>query len=98
MSQAAPAGVTPLARADDPATSKYAASTVGAFAGRHRDMILGALRRLGPSTYEEIAAEIGMEPVAVGRRLHELADKHLIDADGVRPTSKKKPATVWRAR
>lgn len=96
-SQLSPAGAY-LAHRDDPRTSHEAAARAGEFSHRHRALILGALKEHGPMTYEEIARATDLEPVAVGRRLHELAADSRIDADGVRPTSKGRNATVWRAR
>lgn len=51
-----------------------------------------------PSTDEEIATELAMNPSTVRPRRIELARKGLIVQDGTRRTSSGRMATVWRAK
>ena len=64
----------PRARRRDPSTSHAAAERVSASgrADAHRAMIVAAIRRRPGMTYREIADLVGLEPVAVGRRLVEV--------------------------
>lgn len=61
----------PAARARDPETSKRAARAVRTSAAAQIAKITAALERRGAQggTYTELAADIGLPPVAVGRRL-----------------------------
>lgn len=58
------------ARRNDPDTSKDAAARAQAFAESHHGRILAALNE--PGTCKEIGARIGLDHVAVARRLPEL--------------------------
>lgn len=44
----------------------------------HHRKIVNALSMLGTANYERIAAQVGMEPHAVGRRLKELIEMEMI--------------------
>jgi hypothetical protein len=61
----------PMARRGDPDTSHQAAQAARSLAGEQNDRILAALARLPgqAGTYYEIAAEAGLTPVQVARRL-----------------------------
>ena len=62
---------TPRARRSDPETSHLAAERVKVSAKAHRAVIVAAIRRRPGMTYREIAEAVGLDPVAVGRRLVE---------------------------
>lgn len=70
------------ARKRDPETSQRAASRVERFASGHFAKILKGLARFTCATYREIAAEAGLEPVAVARRLRELETAGMIERAG----------------
>ena len=78
-----------LYRRDDPVTSKRAARKVTMFMESHEGRILGALNWAGPqgATYREIAHALGIEPVAVARRLKGMERKGLVKrkSDGQMP-------------
>jgi hypothetical protein len=61
----------PAARHDDPETSKAAAVQARTLAGEQNARILAALARLpgNAGTYYEVAAEAGLTPIQVARRL-----------------------------
>lgn len=83
-----------LARAADPLTSHAAAERARTFKGKHAAAIFGfLLEHPAGSTYREIAAGIGIEPVAVGRRLKELRETAGVYADGERNGMQ-----VWKVR
>jgi hypothetical protein len=66
--------VAPAARHADPVTSKVAAATMREGAALQRSQVLAALERRGfaGAIYTELAADTGLEPVAIDRRLPEL--------------------------
>jgi DNA-directed RNA polymerase specialized sigma24 family protein len=61
----------PAFRRSDPETSQRAAAAAQALAGEQNERILAALLRLPgrAGTYYEIAAEAGLTPIQVARRL-----------------------------
>lgn len=90
----------PAARVTDPETSKAAATSMrtGGAASSHRQKILAALEAFGRqgATYVEIAFQLGMPPVAVNRRLHELREAQLVvRLDLTRKTPSGCPAHVY---
>lgn len=89
--------VTPIARRTDPETSRIAAATMREGASHQRAQVLDALERRGYAggNYTELAADTGLEPVAVDRRLPEL--RRLGDAARLREsrlTPSGRPAHV----
>jgi predicted transcriptional regulator len=92
----APERATALrARKTDAPTSQRAAERAASFAASQRADIYAAIVAAGNrgATYREVAQSIGMEPVAVGRRLKELREPlPLIYADGERDGCQ-----VWKA-
>jgi hypothetical protein len=90
----APGAPRPRARRTDPETSKRAADAATAFAASQRAKIYAAIQKAGEhgATYKEIARLIGVEAVAVGRRLKGLREPlALIYAHGERDGCQ-----VWR--
>lgn len=98
---------TPLARNSDPIQSHEAADRAARFGGSHRQRIIEALRRFGPQTAHEIASRVGLDPVQVDRRVHELrkaceARAHCSCINGERVEIKRATpsggmAQVWEA-
>lgn len=70
------------ARRSDPATSHAAAAKLGEFAHAHHAKILGTLMTQGPGTIYEIGKRIGIDHVAVARRMSELAAKRVVRPSG----------------
>lgn len=69
----------PLARGDDPKTSKLAAASMVEGALKHRALIVDALGYPSkPLTYCEIAERTGLDPVAVNRRLASMRREGLV--------------------
>lgn len=89
MQQLALLADTPRSRRNDPETSHRAADRIkrrGMLAGHQHAIRMAVTERPG-MTYREIAAHLGMEPVAVGRRLKELEGVWLVtdgERDGMR--------------
>ena len=73
----------PLARTDDPQTSKDAAERCREFKGKHIQRILDCLRTEGSRIPAEIARRTGLDYHAVQRRTKEMRDKGLIERTGV---------------
>lgn len=69
----------PTARATDPITSHMAAEGAKAFAGTHKERILGALGQADVMTAQRIAETTGLTVVQVDRRLTELEREKLIE-------------------
>ena len=69
----------PAARQSDPDTSHIAAASMVEGASRHAQLVLSALKTLGPATYTELATATGLAPVQVNRRLHELRRARLVE-------------------
>lgn len=82
----------PVARNFDPATSHLAAESARDLQAAHASAIVSALRAHGPMGKSAIAAAARIEPVAVARRMSELAK-----AQAVKPTGKHVPSTSGRA-
>lgn len=80
----------PAARRTDPDTSHKAAERAQRFASGHEAVILAWLREHPGATYREIASGIGMEAVAVGRRL-----KGLRNAGLIRPEAERDGCQTW---
>lgn len=76
----------PRARRHDPPTSHIAAKRIreSGKADAHRSLIVSAIRRKPGMTYKMIADVVGLEPVAVGRRLVEAERATLIQPGPVR--------------
>ncbi|WP_460456332.1 hypothetical protein [Arenimonas alkanexedens] len=88
-----------LARRHDPGTSKQAARQAQNFAAGHCRQILDSLRQHGPQTKDELAANTGLDSVAVARRMATLRDQLLVrDSGTTRPTATGRAATVWELR
>lgn len=84
----------PRARVRDPETSKQAATKAATFVCSHEAKIFAHLREHPEgSTYRQIAAGTGLEPVAVGRRL-----KGLRVTAGVYANGERDGMQVWRVR
>lgn len=87
-----------LARGSDPITSHQAATRVGRFAPSRRQRILEALKRCGPMTIDEIAAQTGLNSQQVNKRLPEA--QRLGDArplDKTRKSASGHAERVWEA-
>jgi hypothetical protein len=82
----------PRARSTDPETSKAAAAHALAFAESHAGKIFAALAT--PGTCKEIGARIGLDHVAVARRLSEMEEANLIETTG----EKRDGCRVWRRK
>ena len=76
------------ARRSDPETSHEAAAKASAFAGRHRQAILEALRA-GPAGQTEIARRCGLLAHQCGKRLSELARTGEVVLTGRKVTNDK---------
>jgi predicted ArsR family transcriptional regulator len=87
----------PRARRRDPVTSHLAAEKVAGRASAHRQMIAAAIRRRPGMTYREIAEVTGLEPVAVGRRLVEVAREGLARSGEARTVNGSAMRTWWPA-
>ena len=73
----------PMARTTDPITSVMAADAAKAMALRHHKLIVDALKKHGAMGKDGIALHlIGIDGVAVARRLTELERKGLIEETG----------------
>lgn len=93
-------GATParLARKRDPATSHEAAGRVAEFAQNHYEVIVGALKRFGPLTVDQIALRTRLLSQQVNKRTVELQRQGLIDTTGeTRLSASGRSARVWRA-
>jgi len=88
------------ARRDDPDTSHGAAERAAEFAGKHKARIFAALRQASSgATKDEISRMTGIDPVAVARRMSELANDGLVEDSGLRrPTPTGRSAIVWRIK
>lgn len=89
--------VTPIARRSDPKTSKIAAATMREGASLQRATVLAALERRGyaGAIYTDLAADTGLEPVAIDRRLPELRRLgHVVRLVETRLTPSNRPAHV----
>lgn len=83
----------PRARTQDPATSHAAAASMRSVAGDQHRRILWALQKGGAATIHELAYRcIGLDHVAIARRLPELEE-----AGKVRPTGEERPGPNGRA-
>lgn len=105
------APVSPVARRDDPATSKMSARKVTRSGERKRqaDAVLAAVRRWPDRTSAELAALMGVSRHLPARRLSELADEkngalveRVLGDDG-KPLRRicaetGEPCMVWRAK
>ena len=84
------------ARRADPETSHKAAKRAKEFAGEHHRAILRFLgRSLGDATIYVIAENIGIDHVAVGRRMAELERAGLVRTEGERPGPTGRMCRVW---
>lgn len=85
----------PRARTSDPPTSHAAARSAAPFAPEHRTRIYDALTR--PMTCYEIGAVVGLDHVAVARRMKELVDANKVrDSESVRPGPNGRACIVWQ--
>lgn len=88
----------PLARNNDPETSKLAADGARATASNHERLILACLSEFGAGTADELAERIGgtLTGVDVARRMGRLASVALVEDSGLHGLSAKgRKATVW---
>ena len=87
------------ARTLDPPTSKAAAGMAVGLAADHQRRILewlaGAPRE--GSTKDQIAKGMGLDDVAVARRMRSLADAGLVEEHGTGLSSRNRAAIRWRA-
>lgn len=87
-----------LHRVTDPDTSREAANQVDLFGHNHEQLVLDALRRLGPLTASQIAAFTPLDPVQVNRRLAGMAQKGMAETTGdKRRNQSGRSERVWRA-
>jgi len=70
------------ARATDAITSFQAADSIKDVAKMHQDVIVAGLQRFGPMGKDQIAANTGLQPNQVSRRLSELEKIGLIELTG----------------
>jgi hypothetical protein len=90
-------------RRTDPETSKVAALRAGEFAAAHHAKIVGSLVTQGAATIYELAERVGIDHVAVARRMAELerltvARPKVEDGKPVtRPGPKGRGCRVWEA-
>lgn len=70
------------ARATDAITSFQAADSIKDIAKMHQDVIVAGLQRFGPMGKDQIAANTGLQPNQVSRRLSELEKIGLIELTG----------------
>lgn len=90
--------VIPAVRRSDPETSVDAANGMIEGAADHRAKILAALADGIARTYVEIAAVCRLEPIAVARRMSELARLGQVQRlQEKRPTPSGHEARLWRA-
>ena len=88
----------PLCRASDPITSFEAADRVKEFQADHCTRILAALKRMGQSGAEQIAAMTGMDAYQVRKRLPELQKNGLVQPyQATRKTSTGRSERLWGA-
>jgi predicted ArsR family transcriptional regulator len=89
----------PVARTTDPITSVMAADAAKAMALRHHKLIHEALKRHGPMGKDGIAMHlIGIDGVAVARRLTEMSRKGMIEETGGKVVSMSgRLEREWRA-
>ena len=78
----------PLCRASDPITSFEAADSAWVFRASHEVRIANILSFCGPAGVDSIAANCGLEPHAVGKRIKKLADDGRIVWTGEYVTSR----------
>lgn len=87
----------PRARTTDPATSHIAAERAVQFLGTHQERIVAFLGTVEDATKDEIAAGVGLDHVAVARRMIEAERKGLVRrTDKIRFSRGGNPETVWR--
>ena len=87
-----------MVRATDPVTSVEAAEGALQFTGAHRERILAALQKCGPTTPPEIGLRTRLTVVQVDRRMVELqraGDAHVLVTDGF--DVKRDGFRVWSA-
>jgi predicted ArsR family transcriptional regulator len=70
------------ARANDPITSFKAAALVEDMSKQHHDLIVAALKNIGPLGKDGISKFTGLEPNQVARRMNELQKLDLIELTG----------------
>jgi len=70
------------ARANDPITSFKAAALVEDMSKQHHDLIVAALKNIGPLGKDGISKFTGLEPNQVARRLKELQTLDRIELTG----------------
>ncbi len=84
-------------RATDPETSHEAGRAASAFVATHEEAILGALHAHGPATCHELGARLGIDGVAVARRMAKLRDERRVAAtNDTRPSPTGRRCTVWK--
>jgi predicted ArsR family transcriptional regulator len=89
---------TKRVRRRDPDTSRAAAARAGEFGSDHHAKIMGSLMTQGAATYHELAARIGLEPVAVNLRLAELEKLGVArPREEMRPSPSGRACRVWEA-
>jgi predicted transcriptional regulator len=90
--------VIPGVRRSDPETSLAAANSMLAGAADHRAKILAVLQDGIPRTYVEIAEACGLDPIAVARRMSELAKLGQVRRlAATKPTPSSRAAHLWEA-
>lgn len=81
----------------DRTTSRDAAASMASSVSRLRGMCLQALRDIGSSTPDEIAAELGLSVLSVRPRITELAKMgRIIPTGETRPNASGRSAKVYR--
>lgn len=87
----------PLARRDDPVTSKASAAKAESVQSKHEALILKALQRIGRGTKDDIAqAAHPLDAVSVARRMRKLANEGRVVEDGVEKLGSGRNGTAWR--
>lgn len=89
--------MTTRARATDPATSHAAARSAKKAAAAHVEMICDALeRREIALSCERIAEIVGLDSIAVTRRMRDMERAGLVRRDGIGQNRAGRAVTLWR--
>lgn len=89
---------TKRVRRRDPDTSRAAAARAGEFGSEHHRKIVGSLMTQGPATIYELAERIGLNHVAVARRMSELEELGVArPREEMRASPSGRACRVWEA-
>jgi predicted ArsR family transcriptional regulator len=64
--------------------------------GETQRLLLGTLKRRGPSTLAELRAELGLAPATLRQHAEALAAKGLVEREGTRRRGRGRPEVVYR--